>query len=696
MTLATFGLTKIIKAITTGNSINDEVANLVAMKRETIGTHDAMMEWVNINLHSMPEMVGGCTKVSYKNDKGDWETKEQDNSLTLWVIALDLMSFENHLRLETLTQTFINWSTDVKAGLSDELAKDLALAYIKELVSKNILRKDRTRVAHTATDGTSIQLLTNEITPEFQQELYDIITVLREQASMLCKPLRQIPMDWTDTSTGIGETANMQLISKYKAKTKTVAPKVLEAVNKLQKVRFVVSQDIIAAAKDMQLNADKYKKDSRFSKKETTDEANDIYVEVINYQHEDGYYFPITMDARGRMYYRGGLLTPQGVDFCKAAFQFAEKKALGINGFHAICIHAANVLGMDKVSITERRKYIHMNWSTIVQCKTHLDIRKHFPDADTFQALVAARELSALNDWSNKENKVSDFMSGLVCHQDGTCNGLQHMAAVTGDRATAVAVNCVASTFDDVPSDVYGLVANAAPEYAETQPAIDYINKYGRGMAKNPVMITSYGASAATIIKNTSKYLSAKKAVTKDSKEIGTAYLGAISVVAGAVTQLTKALKICVTNTLIEQPEKTKFTWVTADGFVACTEYRSEEQFRVRAGVLAARMRGLGKAELDTVKTKGAMAPNFIHSIDATHLRMVVRACKHDLVSVHDSIGSHAATYFDTATCIREKFVVVHAYNALDDLCFSMGQQTPTFDGDYDAKEALQSAYIFS
>jgi DNA-directed RNA polymerase len=503
-------------------------------------------------------------------------------------------------------------------------------------------------------------------------------------------------MDWTDTSTGVGETANMPLISKYKAQSKKVAPKVLEAVNKLQKVRFVVSPSIIEAAKDMQLNIEKYRKDSRFSTKEITKEANDIYVEIINYQHADGYFFPVTMDARGRMYYRGGLLSPQGVDFCKAAFQFKNKMALGINGFHAICIHTANVLGMDKVSITERRKYVHKNWDTIISCKTHMDVRTNFPKADTFQALVACVELAQLAKWSSKENAVKDFMSGLVCHQDGTCNGLQHMAAVTGDRATAIAVNCVASTFDEVPSDVYGLVANEAVNHAETQPAIDFIHCYGRDMAKNPVMITSYGASESTIVKNTSKFLSTKKVATRDSKEIGAAYLGAISVVAGAVTQLTNALKICVTNTLIEQPEKTKFTWVTADGFIACTEYRSEEQFRVRAGVLAARIRGLGKAQLDKVKTKGAMAPNFIHSIDATHLRMVVRAANHDLVTVHDSIGSHAATYFDTATIIREKFVVVHAYDALDDLCFGMRQTTPEFDGDYCAQEALQSAYIFS
>lgn len=49
------------------------------------------------------------------------------------------------------------------------------------------------------------------------------------------------------------------------------------------------------------------------------------------------------------------------------------------------------------------------------------------------------------------------FMSNLPVHQDGTCNGLQHYAALGGDAIGAAQVNLDVT---DRPSDVYSFVAN--------------------------------------------------------------------------------------------------------------------------------------------------------------------------------------------------------------------------------------------
>ena len=48
------------------------------------------------------------------------------------------------------------------------------------------------------------------------------------------------------------------------------------------------------------------------------------------------------------------------------------------------------------------------------------------------------------------------FMSSLPVHQDGTCNGLQHYAALGGDHQGARQVNL---SVTDRPSDVYTYVA---------------------------------------------------------------------------------------------------------------------------------------------------------------------------------------------------------------------------------------------
>jgi DNA-directed RNA polymerase len=54
-----------------------------------------------------------------------------------------------------------------------------------------------------------------------------------------------------------------------------------------------------------------------------------------------------------------------------------------------------------------------------------------------------------------------EFMTGLPVHQDGTCNGMQHYAALGGDTRGARAVNLDAG---DKPADVYTGVADLVNE----------------------------------------------------------------------------------------------------------------------------------------------------------------------------------------------------------------------------------------
>jgi DNA-directed RNA polymerase len=440
-----------------------------------------------------------------------------------------------------------------------------------------------------------------------------------------------------------------------------------------------MAPEMVDAAYDMLDNQHQYK---------STEEELMMYREVIAHTGSSCF-FPVTLDARGRMYYRGGLMTPQGNDYCKALFQFAKGRQLGDRGEEALVIHLANTLGWDKKSLSDRKMYIYNQHAALMHIKDHVDVREVFPDASPFQATVAIMEYQRM---VNSPNRKA-FVSTLVCHQDGTCNGLQHMAAITKNRQTAVTVNCVASTEFDNPADVYGIIAEYAFEQTDGEVQ-ELIGRFGRDMAKNPVMITGYGAGRSTIITNTAAYLKAKGANSALAEAIGDAYIAAITANAGAVKALTEALKARVGQAMNKGMER--FTWTTADSFVASTEYRDEEVNRIRAGVFNAAVPNMNPTPLDDVKTVGAMSPNFVHSIDATHCRMVINACDHELVTVHDSIGSHAATYFDTAAAIRTTFVEVHQYDALANLCEGMGVRTPQFRGDYDVHEALNSSYIFS
>ena len=68
----------------------------------------------------------------------------------------------------------------------------------------------------------------------------------------------------------------------------------------------------------------------------------------------------------------------------------------------------------------------------------------------------------------------TEYLSSLPVHQDGTCNGLQHYAALGGDDHGAKQVNLAAA---DRPSDVYTHVSS------EVQKAIDIDAAKGQAAA---------------------------------------------------------------------------------------------------------------------------------------------------------------------------------------------------------------------
>lgn len=664
------------------SGITSEVALLRDEANNRVGAREVARSFVNSNLTKMATLVEGTHIVSFKDDRGEWQAKEQSRNHSIWTVALQTTIETGHTSYALLGSILSQWAKDaLGVEWPRETSDRVAKMYVTEMQMVGILDTKLAEVEFI--DDNTHERRTSRVaklSATFNEMMNAEVDTIREATSMLCKPLRNQPEDWVNAVTGVGEQANLGLITRKSFKGNSIASPVLNAVNKLQAVKYVIAPSIIDAAYDILDNQHEYN---------STEEELRMYREILTLENTE-VFFAVTMDSRGRMYYRGGLLTPQGTDFCKAAFQFANSKQLGETGQRALYLHAANCFGMDKISIDARVAWVDSNRAQLALIEDHHDIQEFYPSADTFQAAVAVKELQKL--WAFA-GTPSEFESNLVCHQDGTCNGLQHMAAITKNRQTAITVNCVESSHSDEPSDIYGIIAKFAAD--NTAGAVQaLINKYGRSMAKNPVMITGYGAGEATIIKNTAKYLVSKNEDAGLAEDIGKAYIHAIESNAGAVKSLTEALKGRV-ETVVEAGA-TRFEWTTADGFIASTEYRDIECNRIRAGRFNALVRDMFPAPLDEVKTVGAMAPNFIHSIDATHLRMVVNSCNHDLVTVHDSIGSHAGTYFETATAIREEFVNVHKFDALGNLCESMGMRTPKFRGDYKASEALKSSYIFS
>ena len=667
-------------ALNTPSNLDLEIAGQLQLAADRIGTQQAAQKLVNQMIGLVPRLVlDKDVSVTFVGERDEVVTVSKDLNDIMWLIALQSTLQNGTATTSGLVSLFSAWAlAEMKAVWSPESLLPISKRFIKELINQGVL-SSKMEARELTTGIRKVYVLT----PATVLEVQDMVAELRAAVPMKCKPLTNQPTDWTDNNTGIHADAGIQLING--SSQQTIAPAVLSAVNKLQAVSFVVSPAMMDAADILLDNLAEY----------------DVTTEDARVYHAIGrctgtVHFPITMDKRGRMYYRGGLISPQGTDFCKAAFQFKDAVALGETGFDAIAIHTANVCGMDKISINDRISWTMANIDsgTFAAITDFEDVIQTFPNADTFQATVAILEINRILALDTDPALVT---STLVCHQDGTCNGLQHMAAITGSRETAESVNCTASTADDVPSDIYGIIAN----FAATVTSGDIqalITKYGRDMAKNPVMIVGYGAGEDTVIANTAKYLAKHKEDVSLADAIGKAYMGALLVNASAVKSFTSAITRRMEMAMIAG--LTSAQWTTADGFVCDVAYTSIEDFRIRAGAFNAVKAG-AVGRLDEVKTRGAMAPNLIHSVDASHLRMVVNSLDHDLVTVHDSVGSHAGNFFKTASAIRTQFVAVHEYDILTDLCTSMDVKPINFvakrrTGGYNASEAMNSTYIFS
>ena len=77
---------------------------------------------------------------------------------------------------------------------------------------------------------------------------------------------------------------------------------------------------------------------------------------------------------------------------------------------------------------------------------------------DPWQTLAACMEIrDALNHPDGPEN----FVTHLPIHQDGSCNGLQHYAALGRDVLGATYVNVVPG---NAPQDIYGEIAALVEE----------------------------------------------------------------------------------------------------------------------------------------------------------------------------------------------------------------------------------------
>ncbi|XP_048495367.1 DNA-directed RNA polymerase 2, chloroplastic/mitochondrial isoform X2 [Beta vulgaris subsp. vulgaris] len=219
---------------------------------------------------------------------------------------------------------------------------------------------------------------------------------------------------------------------------------------------------------------------------------------------EEGFFYPHNVDFRGRAYPMHPYLNHLGSDMCRGVLEFAEGRALGKSGLRWLKIHLANLYagGVDKLSLEGRVAFTENHLDDIFDSVDKpLEGRCWWLKAeDPFQCLAVCIDLSE----ALRSPCPEAYISHIPVHQDGSCNGLQHYAALGRDKLGAAAVNLVAG---EKPADVYSGIAAGVLAImqadAEKDPAVfsdavharNLINQVDRKLVKQTVMTSVYGVT---------------------------------------------------------------------------------------------------------------------------------------------------------------------------------------------------------
>ncbi|KZT54741.1 DNA/RNA polymerase [Calocera cornea HHB12733] len=449
----------------------------------------------------------------------------------------------------------------------------------------------------------------------------------------------------------------------------------------------------------------------------------------VNYKMEiaraflgERFYFPHNVDFRGRAYPVPPNLNHMGDDLCRGLLTFADKKALGERGFRWLKIHVANKFGYDKASFEERVNWTMEHLDDIYDSATKpLEGKKWWLRADDpWQCLAACLELYNALESPNP----LEFESSLPVHQDGTCNGLQHYAALGGDGQGARQVNL---DVGDRPADVYTFVADmverrldeAVAEGNEQAKVLQ--GKIARKVVKQTVMTTVYGVTFIGARDQIRKQLQAIPGLCHNEADaynlavyvaritldcIGDLFSGARSIQIW-LNQIALLISRSIPPERIERlmdndkrvprdtedPEQhnkrtlaaivreqmTSMIWTTPLGMPVVQPYRKQVKRQIFTALQTLFIADPNlPSEVSPRKQASAFPPNFIHSLDATHMMLTALGCRDKqltFASVHDSYWTHAASIDDMSATIRETFVKLHGADILGNLLLEIEQR---------------------
>jgi DNA-directed RNA polymerase len=310
---------------------------------------------------------------------------------------------------------------------------------------------------------------------------------------------------------------------------------------------------------------------------------------------------------------------------------------------------------------------------------------------DCFQFAAACTELAEAIEAGRNGR---EFITRLPIQFDASCSGLQHLCAMA--RADEGRYVNLGPTPPKVryrtELDIYGLVqATVYADYSKDKfphHSIfgDLVHPLERKLAKTPTMTKFYGCGTKKMAAQINDALLSigKKASKKKKSALVVAIRDTIELVAPKAIEVFEWVQQLAT---ICAKEKKLLRWTTKLGFPVVNEYHPSIPKEVKTPVLlknGKQKRRNGKPVFrytkvavgyeDRIKVGKAItsvAANFVHSADACLLQMVALSCEKELiplVTVHDCFATTANHAGRLKEILGEQFEAMYEYDWLENI----------------------------
>lgn len=530
------------------------------------------------------------------------------------------------------------------------------------------------------------------------------------QLPMLIKPRKiktkddYYPYCLSDTTTLYNEGKFFR--SKFDQKYETLSdPSFFNGINYINNIKFKINNQMLFFVVEEWIKPESklfngYNKKLEILENDSKKEINikkvhnsiyHLYNNILNiavlYRNAE-FYFPVFADFRGRLYPITSFLSYQGNDLARSLLLFSEGEKINNEGNKYLDVYLANLAGYDKLSWDARLTKSKEIIKEIIQMDNILDYFKKHSDkiSEPFQFIsILYAKLDLI-----KNNYNNNIYNPILF--DASCSGIQHIAALTLEKELAKNVNLYTDSINpqqDLPQDFYtyalGKINNRLRESDISK--LQNIN-FTRKIIKRSVMTIPYNISLSGVgdqllehfeknwdinektyyvkipawatINNTDIYLNSSEygKLTKYTFEVLTQDLPSL-----------KALNNYF-NSIITMLVKLNLpiSWKTPAGLKLRYTNIKFNAIKTKSKLVPGGKTvtiSLPTGNINLAKMKRSFMPNFIHSLDAANVHLLLmklfdRSVNIPVYTIHDCFATSPNNMEILNNIVKESFIDIY------------------------------------